>query len=132
MTSLVVVYSVPQPLLIVSHAVHFLTECLGIHHLWLLFLSLLVSCSLVCLCITLLHWWVCTHLVIHHVFLSCGCLECQSVMNSYSPGLYSILMLYQWIHNSIICSLWIGLQDLALNTTSGLWSVITLTPWVKQ
>ena len=33
------------------------------------------------------------------------CLDSQSAMNSYSPGLYSILILYWWICNSILYSL---------------------------
>ena len=59
------------------------------------------------------------------------CLHSQSAMNSCGPGLYSILMLYWWIHMSILCSLCDRLATSLEISTSRLRSVITLSLWVK-
>ena len=54
-------------------------------------------------------------------------------MNSCGPGLYSILMMYSWMCNIILCSLHDMLAtSFSKTVTSSLCSVITLTSWVKQ
>ena len=72
MTSMAVVPSVPQPLLIACHGVHVLTECLCVHHPGLPFISPVLSCSLVVPCMTTLHWWLCIYLIFLCLCLSHG------------------------------------------------------------
>ena len=120
-------FSVPQHLFMDSCIVPVVPGCLGIHHLVLLALFLLLSCSLACLYMT-----VALMLMYMPGFLvSVSWLfpDSQSAMNSCGPGLYSIFMLYWWMHNIIP---W-GLCDRLTTSfflkivTSRLWSVITLT-----
>ena len=67
------------------------------------------------------------------LFVSSLCLGSQTMMNSCSPGLYSILMLYWCICSSILWSLCDRLVTSFLNNaTSGLWSVITLASLAKN
>ena len=53
MTSKVVALSVLQPLLVSSQRTHILTACLSAHCLGLPALFLLLSCSPICLCMTI-------------------------------------------------------------------------------
>ena len=58
-------------------------------------------------------------------FVSWLCLDSQPMMNSYGPGLYSILMLFWSICSSILWSLCDRLPTSFLNiATNGLWSVV--------
>ena len=60
-------------------------------------------------------------------------LDSQFTMNSCNPCLYGTLMLYWCILNSILWSLHNRLAtSFLMIATDGLWSVITLTSWVKQ
>ena len=53
--------------------------------------------------------------------------------NSCGPGLYSILVLYWFMHSNNLCSLCDRLAMSFLSiTTSDLWSVIMLTLWANQ
>ena len=53
------------------------------------------SYSLVCLCMTLLHWLWCVCLEFLHIFFFCGCVWIANLwMNNCSFGLQNILMLY--------------------------------------
>ena len=73
MTSIASIPSVPLYLLMTSHRVHTLREYLATHHLVLPVLCLLLSWSLVPLCMTLFHWWLYTCLAFLHLCWSCGC-----------------------------------------------------------
>ena len=86
--------SIPLPLLMASHGVHSLTEYLNTHNLMLPILSLLLSGSLECPCMTIA-------LIVMHMpgissslFVLWLCLDSQCAMNCCGPGLYSILILY--------------------------------------
>ena len=126
--------SVPHPWSIAIQGIRVLAAWLCAHHLVFLFLFLLLLCSLVCLCMSLMHRWQCTCLeFVYLLFVSWLCLDSQSVMNSCGPCLCSILMLYWCIHNSIPWSLCDRLATSFLKIAiSSLWSVIMLTPWVKK
>ena len=55
MTSMIEIAAVPDLLMMASHEVLFLPGCLGAHNLELLFLFHLLSCSLACPCMTIVH-----------------------------------------------------------------------------
>ena len=78
--SMAAVPSVSQLLSMASHGGQALTVCLGAHHVVLSFLSLLLSCSLICLCMILLHLWWYTWLVFLCLCFFWLCLDSQSVM----------------------------------------------------
>ena len=70
---------------------------------------------------------------ISSLFILWLCLDRQAAINNCELGLYRILMLYWWIHSSIFCNLFDRFDTSFLKfSTSGLWSVITLTLWLKQ
>ena len=61
------------------------------------------------------------------LFVLCLCPDNWSAMNCCGSCFNSILMLYWWIHNSILCSLCYRLATFFLKiATSYLWSVFTL------
>ena len=122
-TSIPAGHSVPQFWSMDSHRIWALTACLCAPHLVLLFLFLFPIALMV------IHMpWISSSMFVSWLFFTS-----QSAMNIHGPGLFSILMLYLCILHSIIWSICDRLTSSFLNTnTSGLWSVIMLTLWVKQ
>ena len=74
-------------------------------------ISSAVISILECLCMIVLHWWLSIYLVfLSHMsclmIVSHGYIQIANLsINSCGPGLYSILLFYWWINNSILCIL---------------------------
>ena len=68
-------------------------------------LILLLLCSLVYQCMSLVHLLWSTYLVFPHLFFSWLWLDNQSAMHSHGPGLYRILILYWWMCSNILCNI---------------------------
>ena len=102
MTTIAAGLSVSQLWSVANCGVQVVIACPYAGHVFLLFLFLLLSCSLVCLCKTIALMLMHMPGISSSLFVSWMYLDSQLVVNSCGPGFYNILMLYQCILNSIL------------------------------